>query len=108
MTMPDTDEGVIHHVNPAPVPSQSDLPTGTHTFELSWSRRRQMMRLRDACGPDCEAEYEWWFKQSVGQAADLTTDAETGRMTFRGRGVIEHNGGHPILHMWRPKESNAK
>ncbi len=103
--MPETDEGVIHTVTSLPVPEQQALPGGTHVWEISWSRRQAMMRIRrihcphDACYAD---PYEWWFKKSAGRPYVLGANDESGRMLFLAKASIQHRGGHPFLQFYRP------
>ncbi len=105
--MPETDEGVIHTVTSLPVPEQLALPTGTHVWEISWSRQRAMMRIRRIHCPhdDCYADqYEWWFKKTAGRPRLLGCNSETGRMLMLGKALLQHRGGHPFLQFYKPTE----
>lgn len=104
--MPETDEGVIHTVTSDPVPDQKETPEGTHIWELSWSRRRAMMRARRIHCPhdDCFGDtYEWWFKKAAGKPKLLGGNPDTGRMLMLGRVKIQHRSGHPFLQFYKPK-----
>lgn len=100
------DEGAVHHVTARPFDPQTALPSGTHTFELSWSRRKECMRLRVvqcehvACAAN---EDEWLFKTMAGDWQNLRGDKETGRFLFDARAVLEHKDGHPKLTLWEPE-----
>ena len=111
--MPETDEGVIHSVTQDLVPEQYELPTGTHVWEVSWSRRRTMMRIRTIHCPhdDCYGDrYEWWFKKAAGKPYMMGGNQKSGRMLFLAKAKIQHRGGHPFLQFYRPnrKELNLE
>lgn len=103
--MPETDEGVIHTVTALPVPEQLDTPSGTHVWEISWSRTRAMMRIRRIHCPhdNCYGDgYEWWFKKAAGRPYVMGSNKESGRMLFLATAKIQHREGHPFLQFYRP------
>lgn len=99
------DEGTIHQVTQEPLVEQPDVPAGTHTWELSWSRRKAVMRLRvvQCVHETCKVnQNEWYFKKMTGDWKNLRGQKDSGRFLFDARAQLEHKDGHPHLHLWEP------
>ena len=93
-------EGIIHQVTKEPLPEQAPFPKGDQTIELSWSRTKAVMRLK--VGDD-----EWYVKEMNGKCEPVGADPVTGRMLYRARCLILHNGGHPKAQFRLPREEHA-
>lgn len=102
--MPEDCEGVIHTVSSEPIADQPPMPTGTHDWELSWSRKNAIMRLNLSRCPCCDNNQVWHTKEMVGPIIFKYADKRVGRFIFRGRARLDNNGGHPITYFWRPKD----
>lgn len=65
---------------------QADPPKGGHVWELSWSRRKGLMRIR------LEDGREWYFRSATGKVKVLSADSKTGRVFVRGKVVVQPDG----------------
>lgn len=73
-----------------PVDKTTDLtgqvapPGNARVWELSWSRRKGLMRIRLQDGR------EWYFRTAAGKARVLHADNDTGRLFLRGKVVVQN------------------
>ena len=65
---------------------QVEPPADLRVWELSWSRKRALMRIRDTKGR------EWYFRSLIGKGYVLGGDETTGRMFVRARVLVQPNG----------------
>lgn len=75
----------------SPVDTTTDLSgqpvaKGAHVWELSWSRRKGLMRCR------LEDGREWYFRAANGKCKVLHADSVHGRMFIRAKMVVQDDG----------------
>lgn len=73
-----------YHVDQTATLVQDPPPNGMRDWELSWSRRQNLMRLR------LDGQ-EWLFKSAAGKVRVLHADSETGRVDIRCKVRIEND-----------------
>ncbi len=63
-----------------------DVVKGAHVWELSWSRRKGLMRIR------LEDGREWYFRAASGKGKVLYADSEYGRVFLRAKVLVQPDG----------------
>ena len=93
---------VVTQVNPAPLPNQEPLPTGTHNWVLSFDLEWAWMKIRQVQEGLPFGEWPvWWFKHMVGHPRVVGTDNSEGRIYLTGRALLQGD----TLYLYRPKDS---
>ena len=67
--------------NPEPIPEQSPIPRGSHSMRMSWDREEGYMKV-------VIGDATWYFKELLGKAVVIGTDADVGRIYLDGTASI--------------------